>query len=396
MNGRIKNILRRNIDVAGVFVFMLCVFSYIMFVLKWTGSDLCLHAEIAQKMLDEHRLFSTNFLMYFTVNLLTLFSGYKNLMRMVLILLISVSNTAKYVIVREAFKEWTSLKIAKLSSLSLIFVFVIPYVRYLWLIGIIPASEITHLGYYIGYYVPNVWHNSTILCMMPFAIACYLLSVKQFKEYSERRNIYITLLLALSVLVKPSFYFVYVIAYPIIILSKYGFKKESYHSLIPILVGGICLAYEYSTIYLFGINDGSSVVIEFTPLLALDFWKSQVWCLIASLSLPILFLFAYGKTIVWDREFWFVLIMLICGLGIQWYCKETGPRAHDGNFNWQTIASLWFVYYYMLKTMVTDRRRVSPLNRGGYSRYVVFAIYSIHVLMGIVYLVRYLLTQNYE
>ena len=67
MNDRTKDILRKNMDAVGVFAFMLCVFSYIMFVVKWE-SDLWAHANIAQEMLEEHRLFTTNFLMYFLVN----------------------------------------------------------------------------------------------------------------------------------------------------------------------------------------------------------------------------------------------------------------------------------------------------------------------------------------
>ena len=359
MKESIRNMVRENRDVIGIFVLMVGMFAYIMFVIKW-NSDLPAHAHIAQQMLEEHRLFSTNFLMYFLINLLTFFTGAKYPMRAVLVLLLAAANTAKYAIVREAFREWTSSKTAKLASFSMLFVYIIPLMYFLKPLGIFLSAD----NMYWGYYVPNVWHNSTILCMMPFAIACYLLSVKQFKQYTDRRNKYISLFLVLSVLVKPSFFFVYVIAYPIIMLSQYGLSKTFSKSLLPLLAGGICLVYEYVTIYYSGVNDGSSVVIDIAQLFTLDLWQSHILYLVVSLSLPLLFLCLYGRTIVRDPEFWFVLIMLVCGLGIMWCCRETGPRATHGNFGWQTIAAMWFVYFYMLKTATNSEVLLLP-QRGG-------------------------------
>lgn len=389
MSEHIRNIIKKNLDVIGIFALMVGIFAYIMFVIKW-NSDLPAHAHIAQQMLEEHRLFSTNFLMYFLINLLTFFTGAKYPMRAVLVLLLAAANTAKYAIVREAFREWTSSKTAKLASFSMLFVYIIPLMYFLKPLGIFLLAD----NMYLGYYVPNVWHNSTILCMMPFAIACYLLSVKQFKQYTDRRNKYISLFLVLSVLVKPSFFFVYVIAYPIIMLSQYGLSKTFSKSLLPLLAGGICLVYEYVTIYYSGVNDGSSVVIDIAQLFTLDFWQSHILYLVVSLSLPLLFLCLYGRTIVRDPEFWFVLIMLVCGLGIMWCCRETGPRATHGNFGWQTIAAMWFVYFYMLKTATSSE--VSPLpQRGGYSQKAMLIIFGLHVIMGFVYLGKFLVTKSF-
>lgn len=389
MSEHIRNIIKKNLDVIGIFALMVGIFAYIMFVIKW-NSDLCAHTYIAQQMLEEHRLFSTNFLMYFLINLLTFFTGAKYPMRAVLVLLLAAANTAKYTIVREAFREWTSSKTAKLASFSMLFVYIIPLMYFLKPLGIFLSAD----NMYLGYYVPNVWHNSTILCMMPFAIACYLLSVKQFKQYTDRRNKYISLFLVLSVLVKPSFFFVYVIAYPIIMLSQYGLSKTFSKSLLPLLAGGICLVYEYVTIYYSGVNDGSSVVIDIAQLFTLDFWQSHILYLVVSLSLPLLFLCLYGRTIVRDPEFWFVLIMLVCGLGIMWCCRETGPRATHGNFGWQTIAAMWFVYFYMLKT-VTNSEALSLPQRGGYSQRTILIIFGLHVIMGFVYLGKFLVTKNF-
>mgnify|MGYP007059985583 CR=1 FL=1 len=360
MSKHIRNIIRKNLDAVGIFVLMLGIFAYIMFVIKWK-SDLCAHTHIAQQMLEEHRLFSTNFLMYFLINLLIFFTGSTYPMRAALVFLLALANTGKYVLVRETFGEWTSAKNAKWAAFAMLFVYVIPLMYFLKPLGISLSAD----NMYMGYYVPNVWHNSTILCMMPFAIACYLLSVRQFKQYTDRRNGYIALFLVLSVLVKPSFFFVYVVAYPIIMLIQYGLNKTFFKSLLPLLAGGICLVYEYVTIYYSGADDGSSVIIDIAQLFTPGFWQSRILYLTVSLSLPLLFLFLYGRMVIRDPEFWFVLIMLVCGLGIMWCCRETGPRANDGNFHWQAIAAIWFVYFYILKTLFANSEALQSLRGVG-------------------------------
>ena len=356
-------------------------------------SDLRPHANIALEMLKEHRLLSTNFLMYFLVNLLTFFTGSIYPMRAALVLLISLANTAKYIIVRNAFEELATVKTAKWLSFAMLFVYIIPIKYYLKPLVIFISSD----NLYLGYVVPNVWHNSTILCMMPFAVACYLLSVKQFAEYSERRNWQITILLILSILVKPSFFFIYIVSFPVIMFSRYGLSKEFYHSLIPIILGCLCLAYEYLTIYEVGASDGSGVVINIAQLFTLDFWKPRISYLIVSFAFPILFVFTYARKIFIDREFWFILLMVVCSLGIMWCCQETGTRAAHGNFSWQAIAAMWFVYYYILKTIIKEESVANsnhPACRGIRNACVVLYTFGLHVIMGLIYLAKFLIFEN--
>lgn len=389
----IKSLIKNNTDVIGVWALMMLIFLYIMFVVKWQ-SDLPYHAKFVQDMLNEHRLFDNNFLMYLCANLLTLFSGAKNPIRIALVVLIASSNTAKYTIIRNVFSEWLSTKQAQWASLSLLFVFVIPVMYFLKVFGIFMSAH----NMYLGYFVPNVWHNSTILCMMPFAILTYLLSVKQIENYDYKCIWKITLFLVISILIKPSFFFVYIAAFPIIMFSRYKLNKEFWHSLIPLGFGVICLLYEYISIYS-GANDGSGVTISLMPLFTLSFWQSKILYILVSLALPALFVALYWKRICKDREFWFVLLMLVFAIGISWCCKETGIRASHGNFGWQVISAMWFVYYYMLKTITKTATNTfecfNSTTRGGYSQKIILALYSIHVIMGLIYLLRFLIMKDF-
>ena len=193
--------LKKYLDTILVFLLMFCVFFFIVF---YAVSDMSDHAYFAREMLREGRLFSNNFLMFFLINLFSGFSGTIYATKAALVLLLSVSNTAKYVIVKKAFKPWCHYKQAIVASLALLFVFVVPILFFLNLF----SGTLGEGFMYLGYCVPNVWHNSTILCMMPFAILTYLMSVKQFEEYDKTRNGLISLFVVLGVLIKPSFFFV--------------------------------------------------------------------------------------------------------------------------------------------------------------------------------------------
>ena len=397
--------LKKYLDTILVFLLMFCVFFFIVF---YAVSDMSDHAYFAREMLREGRLFSNNFLMFFLINLFSGFSGTIYATKAALVLLLSVSNTAKYVIVKKAFKPWCHYKQAIVASLALLFVFVVPILFFLNLF----SGTLGEGFMYLGYCVPNVWHNSTILCMMPFAILTYLMSVKQFEEYDKTRNGLISLFVVLGVLIKPSFFFVYSVAYTIMIFSKYQWKREFFYSLIPILCGCLCVLYEYFSIYSTTTaadvvdENNSGVVIDIMSLFTIGFWQPRLLKLGVSLVLPIAFLIVYWKVICNKREFWFVFIMLIMALGISWCCHETGPRAEHGNFGWQVIAAMWFVYYYMLKVILKERMQKGGVmntetinQKESYllsSKTVVFlTLYSVHVFSGFWYLVRYLITGTY-
>lgn len=122
---RIKQFVLKQIDTIGVGLIMLGIFSYIMFVIG-SDSDLLGHAIGTMDMCNKHQLFAYIFLMYFMVNLLTCFSGNLFSIKCVLVFLIAVSNTIKYVLVKDEFSKTFSSKQAKMAAIALLFVFVVP------------------------------------------------------------------------------------------------------------------------------------------------------------------------------------------------------------------------------------------------------------------------------
>jgi len=389
---KVWRFLFKNSDVIAVGIIMTAVFFYIMFM---GHSDLPPHAGGAIDMLESGRLFAGNFLMYFLVNLLTCFTGAAIPVKIALVLLVAIANVSKYLLVRNEMAKKISLNYSKCISASLLFVYIIPVMYFLKVFGVF-----SHLyNMYYGYYVPNVWHNSTILCAMPFAIVTFFLSLRQFKEYDRKRNGLISLFVALGVLVKPSFFFVYGVAYPICMFIKYWINKEFLYSLIPVLIGWLCVLYVFLTTY--DGSDGTKVVVSFVPLFTLEFWQSNGLYFLVSMSFPALFVLFYWKNVSKDLAFWFVLIMLVVAVGIRWCCLETGERAIHGNFCWQVIPAMWFVFYYMINRLIEPfalhlQTKVGGAVRVlGWKNTVFIVLYGLHVVMGGGYLVKYLVTNSY-
>lgn len=111
------------------------------------------------------------------------------------------------------------------------------------------------------------------------------------------------------------------------------------------------------------------------------------------------------KEIHKDIVFWFVLLMLVVAVGMCWCCKETGYRADDGNFYWQVVPAMWFTYYYILKTILLDceilrkdstsHLQKENVNHMSMRNKIFVFLYLLHVVMGLAYLCRYLVANNY-
>ena len=386
-----NNMIKKNWDAVGVFFLMSFIFGVIMFYVKW-ATDLPAHALAASDMLKEGRLFANNFLMYFCANLLSFFTGKKYVVRAGLTFLIVCAEVAKYVLVREMGREFLSERWARVFSLTLLFIGILPfpYLLHTPMFGL-PADEM-----YYGYLVPNVWHNSTIICSMPFAIGMYWLSVKNFETFDERRNMYISVLTALCVLTKPSFFFIFAIAYPLILVYTYGMSKVFWRGMIPVAIGLLCVGYEFISIY-GNPSDGSFVYIDIQSIFHFDFWKKQLPYLFFSLLFPLLYAIMSVRHIYKDKEFWFNVLMFVAAVGVFYICKEGGPRATHGNFYWQIVPAMWLLYYYTIKQIILmisyKRFNINKISRMGGGIWIV--LISMHFLSGVWFVIRLMVLKTY-
>ena len=150
--------------------------------------------------------------------------------------------------------------LASLLAISMLFVFVIP----------LPGFLTDDCYMYIGTYTPNVWHNSTILFLFPFAILLFEQSWRQLQAFSTKRNSLILLLIILNLLIKPSFFFVFICVFPLMLLYKYQLRKEFWMSIIPVFLGGVLLVVQFVIIY----KVNTQVLKDASSVIFMPFWKN--------------------------------------------------------------------------------------------------------------------------
>ena len=370
---------------------LLFFFWVFYFITCCCDSDLEPHANIAISKMQSGKMFSGNFLLYFLMNL---FSGFSTEIESVIIansFLLALAVVAKYGITFHYLAKDNSTVVARVASFSLLFAYILPFVLFIdFVLGYRPLSFLLRYSFYLGYYVPNVWHNSTIIFSMPFTILTYIYSLKLLRQYSLSDCWKLSFVNLICVMIKPSFFFVYSCPYVLLVLYKYGlvWKKLSF-LLLPIVIGFAGVGYQYITIY--DGSDGSSVIFSLSRLFNYDYWQEHWLYFVSSLFLPLFFFVHNFKKCKYDLEFFFLSSMLLIAILIQLLFQETGPRALHGNFSWQIIPSMWLFYYYILRNELSEFSSISVATlKSVLFRRPVFTLYSLMVFVGLFYFVKYL------
>lgn len=160
-----------------------------------------------------------NFLYYFVVYLVSFFSSNSTVLCWVSVFVLTFATFFKYVLVKKIISSELAasysnpILLSSLLSFSLLFTFSLPSI--LIFKGLLCSLNFS----------PNVWHNSTTIFVMPFVILLFWTSLKQLKEFQVKRLFIITVLIITTVLIKPSFIFVFVVAYPIFFLKTICFQN---------------------------------------------------------------------------------------------------------------------------------------------------------------------------
>lgn len=355
-------------------LFFFGIFYYIAF---YCSSDLPDHAKMAI-------LGSREGLLYFLMNVC---SGFSYNLSQVLIancLLLSLSKVFLFWIVFFNLKEQFGEMVALAISFSLLFVTVVSFNVFLG-----------HFNFYFGYLVPNVWHNSTIIFSMPFCFLIYINSLLLLTKIQWNQVFYLSFLVLICVMIKPSFFFVYSCSFSLVVLYKFWPNiRKALVLHIPILFGLVGVLYQYLTIY--DGSDGSSVIIGLpSPPFWHKYWSVYGLYVFVSLIFPFSFLILNYKRIKFDSDFWFVSLMLFFSIFIVLVVREDGPRANHGNFYWQIVPSMWIMFFYVIKTELgfIKTHRVTIRYK---SHAFLLGYYILAFMFGLLYMSYYLFSGIYH
>jgi hypothetical protein len=258
--------------------------------------------------------------------------------------------------------------------------------------------------YYLGLLPPNVYHNSTLIGAMPFAIAALALAFRQLRRADRPgfgADAVLALVLMAGALFKPSFAFAFVPAYGLCRLLR-GRRALLRHLAGLVVVAGPVLLLIVGEAWWIAAHP--EVSIQGKSEFALAFpagWKmflpqltagQAVLLGLGSFALPLL---AYALQPAWLRQPAHQLALLSTFFATVQFLLvyETGQRAGHGNFTWQVVATNHWLYW----LVVLETLHWQPVTRPTRIRQVILlSAIALSVMSGVVYLSTIGLMQTYR
>jgi len=392
INFKVFKFNQKIVVLSSLFIVLFLAYYNLLKIIPADYNDIHDHAAFARKMCTGEIPYTGNFLVYLLVNIFSFFTAKVMPTEVSLCGLLALAGVYRFYLTQHKITEVTkdnhfilSYWFTALLSISMLLVFAIP----------IPGYLSDDHFFYIGNYVPNVWHNSTILFLFPFALLLFEQSYKQLESYSFKRNLAIFGLILLNLCIKPSYFFVFICVYPVLLLLKYRFRKEFWYSIIPLIIGFIFLILEFWIIYKTGkpSNKEASSVI-FLPFYRNPEFAELGWLPVTmafSLFFPLLYTLTNLPKMLKSRLFWYTFLSFAVSVLIFLFISESGPRASHGNFYWQIVICTWLCFFVALLSLLKD------FNTSGnsFKNILLASLFSIHVIVGVMYFLNILMTGSY-
>jgi hypothetical protein len=211
---------------------------------------------------------------------------------------------------------------------------------------------------YLGQGSPNTWHNPTNLMVKPFAIVLFLMIVMVLDQIERGKKIslkqwgWITLLLFLSVLAKPSFIQGMIPALGIFLIIKCVMNKfcyiRVYFQLCCCFIPAV-LWMVYQFIYAFYVGEGGEG-IGVCWLLVMKLSSPNVWIsTLLVLAFPITYIIFNIRTSVESTDIQMAFLLVVVTWLEYAFFYEKGSRLSHGNLGWGlqlSYAIIWIVVVY--------------------------------------------------
>ena len=376
-----------------IFFIVFSIFSSILYV--GIRTDIQTHIGVVEKTVNGTILPPANFLYYLTIYAFTFFQTNVRLLRLSSVIVLSLAVTAKFLITYKFIISYNK-KAVKRSNVPEWFILL--YCILLLFAFSLPTIAALKGRFYLGQFPPNVWHNSTTVFVMPFALLLFWLSYEQLKGPITQRLLLITLFCVLNILIKPNFYFVFCVVYPIMLVSRFGFRKELWLNLIPIIAGTVLLIGEYYLIFVFrfgnpGETEGNlgiaislfAVWSRYSSNIAVSF--------LASALFPLVYLCFYWRELFKNLLLQYAVLLYLIAIAMTSVFTEIGARQTHGNFIWQSIICTYILFMVVSALFVG---KVKFVKKGDWPNKVVLVSFLLHAISGFVYLIYLFSTKSYR
>ena len=400
MNNILKKIAvvsKRDLVWAAV-LFLIFAAYYSFILINRIPTDLQPHAKMAYSFSQGEVKLLPNFLYFFLLSLFTGFSRQYSLYYIPTVILMSLAITAKFFITKFYAEKFCSIcnqnkTYAYLIAIVMLFIFALPGLNYF-----------TSNEFYMGQLVPNVWHSSTTIFLMPFAEILFFESYRLLflEEKKIKKKIFqIVLLLILNALIKPSFLFTLLPTVALFFFLQYFFlKKEKGYwvKVLPYIIGFVFIGVEYYCIYKLNYSgvsygDKTNPGIAFEPFaIWLSYSPDLTVAFITSCFFPLIYIiFSKGKVLK-NKLIQFSLCNYLIGLSLWILLAEQGFRRSDGNFFWQMVATSYLLFFTLLMEFLNA---VKLNNSTKMQQCIIGGSFFLHFVWGVFYWLKIIIFNNY-
>ncbi len=243
----------------------------------------------------------------------------------------------------------------------------------------------------------NVWHNSTIILVLPFSILLYSYSLRYISHiYNNWRDIAIILVLGiLNILTKPSFLFAFIPVFPLMVLAQKGWRRDFWLSLLISIVLFGALLLEYYIIYILeneDIKEKTSVIIA--PFEVWSYWSTNLPLdILVSILFPITVTLLFWKEVIQSDYIRYAAFLFLIAAFVGATFMETGSRAYHGNFNWQVIITNYILF---LVFSLFAAHKIKLLGLKNFKSVIMILVYLAHLGSGFIYLLKILYHKSFH
>ena len=249
---------------------------------------------------------------------------------------------------------------------------------------------------YVSYQAPNIWHNSTYICMKLFALMTFLYYFKLEKKYRDgimvKEWLVFAILNVITTGIKPSFLLAFSPIMGVFLLVDL-FKRVSFKRILifgsALLPSGAVVLWQNAV--LFGSDTGNGMTINpwYTFSLHADRPKLAVLLSVAFCGVVILMTL---KDACKDKNYLFIILMAMLGFLEALCLVESGKRSVDGNFLWGYSFCLFALFLYTgLKWLQYPRKQCIQK--------CIFAgmtlVYWAHLYCGVLFFIRLVCGESY-
>lgn len=375
-------------NIFGFLTLILILFFYyeVFFVYK-VQTDLQVHADYAFKLFNGAKEKLANILFFLVVYIISGFSPAHQNLYVGASIALSFAFVMRYYVSNKIMSEISSVnKSSKQLFIISVFTFLLFFAAPLPMSN--PFRDV--LFFVSGKISPNNWHNSTTIFMFPFALLLFWQSYLALSKQNKFNLLLNIVLVAVNILIKPSFFLIYSMVYSLFLLVEYKLTKEFFRRLLPVIIGGFLLIAEFYVTYILNGTDpsDSSVGISF-----LEVWKKRVPLLQIPIAIMVSILFPATYFILFYKEIKeklniYTISYFVAGLAV--YCTfiENGPRRLHGNFYWQNIICCYLLFLVALSHLLKKTFYPSGNKNEKIKIRICFSIFFLHLIGGGILLFR--------